>query len=671
MYIKKIMGENIGPIKKIQIDLPFKEKCPKPVIIVGENGTGKSTILSNIVDAFYEIAGTAYSDARKQAKTEGYEYYKAITSREIHVGENYLYSYIKFENEESPSSPIDYVFKSGSLKIDDFKEKVGLTSTKISWNDNDNYKKAAIDTKTAEKMISKNIICYFGPDRYEKPFWMGNQYYEITDYEHVTVKERFSNTMELPIMINGMTNKTLQWLLDVIVDSRGDIEQGKDNGLQLVHIFVDDILKQGIARKNIEEIMSNIIGENAYFGLNFRNTHGSRFNIKRKKDNSLIIPSLDALSTGQSALFNMFATIVRYADTINISNSINLSDIKGIVVIDEIELHLHSSLQREVLPKLIALFPKVQFIITTHSPLFLLGMEEILGEDGFEIYQMPQAIKINAERFSEFQKAYTYLTKTQEYEKRLYEEISLKKEKMLVITEGSTDCKHMKAAYNKLSSMEEYKEIFNGLEFEFLEYEPANSKIKDSIKLEMGNKSLCSLCENISKLKQERKMVFIADRDVDDTNKKLTEKGKTYKTWGNNVYSFIIPIPANRTETPNICIEHLYSDEIIKTEVTDKATGIKRRLFMGNEFDIRGISYKLGIMCERKNLCGENKISIIEGSSGERVTKLDNGKINIALSKMAFATMILQKEAPFKDVDFSNFVEIFKILKEIYDKKLI
>lgn len=55
MYIKKIMGENIGPIKKIQIDLPFKEKCPKPVIIVGENGTGKSTILSNIVDAFYEI----------------------------------------------------------------------------------------------------------------------------------------------------------------------------------------------------------------------------------------------------------------------------------------------------------------------------------------------------------------------------------------------------------------------------------------------------------------------------------------------------------------------------------------------------------------------------------------------------------------------------------------
>lgn len=149
-------------------------------------------------------------------------------------------------------------------------------------------------------------------------------------------------------------------------------------------------------------------------------------------DNSIVIPTLDSLSTGQSALFNMFATIVRYADTININNSIHLAEIKGIVVVDEIELHPHSTLQREVLPKLIALFPKVQFIITTHSPLFLLGMEDVFGEDRFEIYQMPQALKINAERFSEFQKAYAYLTQTQEYENDIYKAIDSKKEKCLL-----------------------------------------------------------------------------------------------------------------------------------------------------------------------------------------------------------------------------------------------
>jgi predicted ATP-binding protein involved in virulence len=68
-----------------------------------------------------------------------------------------------------------------------------------------------------------------------------------------------------------------------------------------------------------------------------------QLNLRGKKDDSVIIPTLNALSTGQSALFNMFATIVRYSDMNDINYSVRLSDIKGIVVIDEIELHLHSN----------------------------------------------------------------------------------------------------------------------------------------------------------------------------------------------------------------------------------------------------------------------------------------------------------------------------------------
>lgn len=59
-------------------------------------------------------------------------------------------------------------------------------------------------------------------------------------------------------------------------------------------------------------------------------------------------------------------------------------------------------------------------------------MEDVFGEDRFEIYQMPQALKINAERFSEFQKAYAYLTQTQEYENDIYKAIDSKKEKCLL-----------------------------------------------------------------------------------------------------------------------------------------------------------------------------------------------------------------------------------------------
>ena len=85
MYIRKIVSKNLGPIKKIQLLLPLENGVPKPVVLVGENGTGKSTLISNVVDSFYEIAGAAYPDARKHGETEGYEFYKIINPIEIHT----------------------------------------------------------------------------------------------------------------------------------------------------------------------------------------------------------------------------------------------------------------------------------------------------------------------------------------------------------------------------------------------------------------------------------------------------------------------------------------------------------------------------------------------------------------------------------------------------------
>ena len=51
------------------------------------------------------------------------------------------------------------------------------------------------------------------------------------------------------------------------------------------------------------------------------------------------------------------------------------TDIPGIVIIDEIDLHLHPELEQVVLQRLTNTFPSVQFIVSTHSPLVLTGIE--------------------------------------------------------------------------------------------------------------------------------------------------------------------------------------------------------------------------------------------------------------------------------------------------------
>ena len=138
----------------------------------------------------------------------------------------------------------------------------------------------------------------------------------------------------------------------------------------------------------------------------------------------------------------------------------------------------------------------------------------------------------------------------------------------------------MRAARNKLLETGKYKELFNNLDFEFFEYEAKNSKENTENKVDMGNTALSTMCESYSKMPNSRRMIFIADCDDDKTNKKMSLQGFKYKTWGNNVFSFILPVPDFRKDTPKICIEHLYSDDEIKTEY--KEGDIPRRLYFGN-----------------------------------------------------------------------------------------
>jgi predicted ATP-binding protein involved in virulence len=92
--------------------------------------------------------------------------------------------------------------------------------------------------------------------------------------------------------------------------------------------------------------------------------------------------TINQLSDGEKNLLAMVGDLARRLAIANPEVEKPVEQGSGVVLIDEIELHLHPKWQRMVIPALLDTFPKCQFIITTHSP-------QVLGEvkDG-KIYRL-------------------------------------------------------------------------------------------------------------------------------------------------------------------------------------------------------------------------------------------------------------------------------------------
>lgn len=56
-------------------------------------------------------------------------------------------------------------------------------------------------------------------------------------------------------------------------------------------------------------------------------------------------------------------------------------NLPGIVLVDEIETHLHLELQKNIMPLLTAIFPNIQFIVTSHSPFILNSLKDVVIYD--------------------------------------------------------------------------------------------------------------------------------------------------------------------------------------------------------------------------------------------------------------------------------------------------
>ena len=474
MYLHEIFLQNTGPISECHVNPHFDDAGnPLPIVIVGPNGSGKSFFLSYIVDALTEFAKKAFTDI---VASDGLEtpLFRVIQPTAIRSGQLFSLSLLHCK---SNNDNLYYCEKSGVLEAATYRPSVKSAFTSVwNWSTEGNYKDVSVNQKTVETEMTNGAYAFFPASRREDPDWLNPNSLKM---HPTSSSSHFDKQLNKPLWIETCAEENISWVLDVFLDSLIDPDEQ-----QKLNNFVNTLQRQNFrqqqitlpqellhtanrlvfmqARKNVEQILQTILQDGtAQLILNFRNITPSRISIKM--GDGRVIPKLQSLSEGQSQLFHLFSTIIRYGERTDLNRSVDLSQITGLVIIDEIAAHLHPTLQHDVLPELIGLFPKVQFIVSSHSPLFLLGMEKRFGADRVTILEMPEAERINSERYSEFGKAFEYYQSTERFGEEIKQRFA-SGTRPLVLTEGSLDPRYIQAALAGLGE----RELLNSFDIDFV-----------------------------------------------------------------------------------------------------------------------------------------------------------------------------------------------------------
>ena len=413
MKVKRLHLQNYGRFEDLKIDFaPTAEKTGNVTVIVGNNGAGKSQILQALATTL-----SWFIVRLKENNAEG----KYLT--QLIIRNNSSRSIIETEIEDLGAIENEGSWEKSSMlaswKIGVWKEKKlqpALHDFQISNLHHivDRYRLTFMENQDA----SLPILAFYPVDRSVKSTPMETNENSISNQ-----LSAYDNTLENSVSFESF----FLWFRERedienegVAFSRNNFEEETVKKLiessvkKIIDKEVDSLLKNKEFKSEFISLLSKQISklEKEYPKILASMIHDKQLQIvklaikvftgldnpvvRRQGTPTMIVEKngeeldVNQLSQGEKSLFALVGDIARRLALLNPSLD-NPLEGEGVVMIDEVDLHLHPKWQHDLIDKLVNTFPNVQFILTTHSPHVISDRNDILlySLDDGELTEMP------------------------------------------------------------------------------------------------------------------------------------------------------------------------------------------------------------------------------------------------------------------------------------------